>query len=436
VSFDSWLEAMPDAWHSKRLKYAAPTRTARAEGVSGDQTYIGLENIQSWTGKFVASSESIASDEDSVDSSGTSNSFQRGDVLFGKLRPYLAKAFLADRDGICTTELLVLQPQEELEAKYLLYALLRPEFVTLVDSSTFGARMPRANWDFIGNIQIPLPPLKLQRRIADYLDAETTQIDALILEKERMLDLLEEKRAALISQAVTKGLDAGVKMKDSGLEWMGKVPAHWKLERLKFSLSGIEQGWSPQCNNFPALPDSWGVLKVGAVNQWEFNADENKSLPDELEPITEYEIQAGNVLMSRANTTQLVGRASYIREVRPKLLLCDKLYRLQILRNRINPEFLVRFLGTRPGRFEFERDASGSSNSMQNIGQDSVYNLLIILPSLEEQDEIVQHINQSVKRLDIVTREITTSLELLRERRSALITAAVTGQLEIDGVSA
>jgi type I restriction enzyme, S subunit len=362
-----------------------------------------------------------------------------GDVIISTVRTYLkaiAPITNAKDNLVVSTGFAVIRPRKEIfDMSFCKYALREYQFINEVMMRSTGVSYPAINASDIADIRIPLPPLEVQKRIADYLDSETTQIDALILEKERMLELLEEKRAALISQAVTKGLNPSAPMKESGLEWLGKIPEHWKLERLKFSLYGIEQGWSPQCDNYPALPDSWGVLKVGAVNNWEFDADENKALPDNLEPVIEYEIKPGDVLMSRANTTQLVGSISFVREVRPKLLLCDKLYRLKVKTDRMNPEFLVLLLRTRPGRFEFERDASGASNSMQNIGQDSVYNLWTLLPPRDEQEKIVQHVKTSVRRTDKIFRGITTSLELLRERRSALITAAVTGQLEFDKVN-
>jgi len=118
--------------------------------------------------------------------------------------------------------------------------------------------------------------------------------------------------------------------KDSGVEWLGEIPAHWKTKRVKHCLKLIEQGWSPSCENRIAEDDEWGVLKVGCVNGAEFNPDENKALPADLEPCQELEIKPGDVLMSRANTRELLGSTSVIKSVRPRLLLCDKLYRLKV----------------------------------------------------------------------------------------------------------
>ncbi|ATG94481.1 hypothetical protein CQB05_10920 [Paracidovorax citrulli] len=194
--------------------------------------YLGLENIESWTGRIIEV-ESKRDDEPADQSAGLANIFREGDVLFCKLRPYLAKACHAPRDGVGSTELLVMRPSELLEPRFLLYSILTPDFVGAVDASTFGAKMPRANWDFIGSLEVKVPPLEEQRLIANYLDRETAGIDGLIAEKERMLALLEEKRAALISRVVTRGLDPNAPLKPSGQEWLGEIPVHWGLQRLK-----------------------------------------------------------------------------------------------------------------------------------------------------------------------------------------------------------
>jgi type I restriction enzyme, S subunit len=285
--------------------------------------------------------------------------------------------------------------------------------------------------DKFSQMWIWLPPPEKQRQIADYLDRETTKIDALIAAKKRLLELLAEKRKALITHAVTRGLKADVPMQDSGIEFLGDIPAHWNIEHLKYHLFNIEQGWSPQSDNFPADLDEWGVLKVGAVNGWDFNSNENKRIPSELEIPLEYEIRAGDILVSRANTPELVGSASLVKEVRSKLILCDKLYRLIPQGNRLLPEYLVFYLRSSSSRFEFERDASGSSSSMQNISQGTLANLWIPIPPVEEQIQMVAHIKNKlslIEKLETTTRQ---AIALLQERRTSLISAAVTGQLRI-----
>lgn len=277
---------------------------------------------------------------------------------------------------------------------------------------------------------IPLPELDEQRAIADYLDEKTAAVDALIAKRERQVQLLDEGRKAAISERLIVRLGGG-SLVPSEYDWLGPVPDHWTVIRLKFALQSVEQGWSPSCENRPAEEDEWGVMKAGCVNGTDFDQNDNKALPAELEPLTQYEIRAGDVLLSRANTRTLLGSAAYVREVRPKLLLCDKLYRLSPRPGMMDPEFLAHALTTSTARYQFERDATGSSASMQNIGQDTVRNLILPLPPLHEQRAIVAGLERELGHLEQMRRGLISSIEKLREYRQTLISAAVTGQIPI-----
>jgi len=221
-----WLGEVPRHWDVLRLKYSAELVNEKVNGAAGELLYTGLEHIESWTGKR------LITDAAETSSDGQASIHRAGDVLFGKLRPYLAKAYAAESDGVCTGELLVLRPKALLQC-FLRDYLLNLSLISLVDSSTYGAKMPRANWDFIGNLPALVPPHDEQRAIGAFLDRETARIDALIEKKRRQIKLLHEKRVALISRAVTKGLDAGTPMKDSGVEWLREMPWHWDCRKLK-----------------------------------------------------------------------------------------------------------------------------------------------------------------------------------------------------------
>jgi type I restriction enzyme S subunit len=315
------------------------------------------------------------------------------------------------------------------EPRFVFYALQASRDYLLSLSS--GGGQPNLNAEKIGNHEIPCPPAQEQRLICQYLDRQTAKIDALISAKQKLLTLLAEKRRALITHAVTCGINSDASFCTSGVEWLGNIPKHWNVELLKFHLSNIEQGWSPQSYSFPADEDEWGVLKVGAVNGWEFNPNENKCIPEDLEIPFEYEIKAGDILVSRANTTELVGSAALVRQVRPQLLLCDKLYRPRISSDRLLPEFLVFYLRSLAGRFLFERDATGASGSMQNISQEILANLWIPIPPIDEQRSIIGHIrarHADLEKLESATERV---IELLKERRIALISSAVTGKIAI-----
>ena len=170
-------------------------RSEREESHKNNNTNfrIGLENIESKTGKYIPTSE-IVFEEDGI-------KFENGDILFGKLRPYLAKVFLADRGGICVSEFLVLRTKGA-NNHFLKFLMLSPLFIDIVDSSTYGTKMPRANWEFIGNLKIPLPPIEEQKAIAEFLDSEISKIDSIIGKIKKQIELIKEYKNSLINQAV------------------------------------------------------------------------------------------------------------------------------------------------------------------------------------------------------------------------------------------
>ena len=294
-----------------------------------------------------------------------------------------------------------------------------------------GATVESIEHSYLADTIVPIPPLPEQREIAGFLDRETAQIDALVAEQERLLELLKEKRQAVISHAVTRGLNPNAPLKPSGIEWLGDVPAHWKVVKVKHLVQSLEQGWSPQCEGFPAEEDEWGVLKVGCVNGGIFNPAENKLLPPELEADPKLGIAHGDILISRANTRELVGGAAVAKRDYPKLLLCDKLYRLRLRPERGNPDFVSLYLGCSAVRGQIELGATGASASMQNIGQSTILDLQIPTPPLSEQRAIVAHLDAATAQFDALTAAVERALALLQERRTALISAAVTGQIDV-----
>ncbi|MGE0446449.1 MAG: restriction endonuclease subunit S [Vicinamibacterales bacterium] len=314
------------------------------------------------------------------------------------------------------------------------YELLNRAFIDLVDGSTFGSKMPRASWEFVGGMPLCVPPTDEQAAIAAFLDRETAKIDALIAEQERLIQLLTEKRQAVVSLAVTKGLNPKVPTKPSGIEWLGDVPAHWQVEPLKRSVTRLEQGWSPQCESEPAAEGAWGVLKVGCGNADSFNPTEQKALPSDVVPLPQYEVRTGDILMSRGNTLELVGLATFINNVRPLLLLSDLLYRFRPRPERADGEFLVFALRSPNLRHQIEREATGASASMKKIGQGTIRDLVVALPPLDEQLAVVSFIKSRTRALDTLSAEARHVIDLLHERRAALISAAVTGQIDVRGL--
>lgn len=196
-----WLGEVPEHWEVKKVKFLAQLMGRKTDEVAASVRYVGLEHVEAGTGEFVADTGGMQTEAES-----TVNMFEAGCVLFGKLRPYLAKAVVTDTDGVCSSEFLVLRPTD-MSAGYLKRCLLLDSVITTVNASTFGAKMPRADWTFISQLYLPQPPVAEQQAIADYLDAETVRIDELVTHTHAEINLLKELRTATIADAVLGRID-------------------------------------------------------------------------------------------------------------------------------------------------------------------------------------------------------------------------------------
>ena len=435
-----WLDVVPEHWSVARSDGMISTekRQLPPEAFAGQNVlHYSIPVVQLLGTGAVENGDEIASAKQVISAPA---------VLVSRLNPRKATICRAEPHDsyltLASTEFVALKAAGG-DLRFLEYLVCSELFRQRLDSwvQSVTRSHQRAQPEHIYRFWNAWPGPDEQHAIAEFLDGETGRIDSLVAKKRELIDRLMEKRAALISRTVTRGLppdaaraaglDPNPKLKPSGIDWLGSVPERWDVSRLKFCLSRIEQGWSPQCENSPADDDEWGVLKVGAVNNWTFNSFENKRLPDNESPVSEYEISVGDFLVSRANTRQLLGSAALVHSVRPRLLLCDKLYRLVVKRNRLAPEFLLYFLRSVPGHFVLERDATGASDSMQNISQGAIKTLWLPVPPVAEQRAIANYLDREGTKIDFLATKAEEATERLLEYRSALITAAVTGKIDV-----
>lgn len=196
-----WLGDIPEHWEVRKLKYSVKLNSHTAfEKSESIQNKIALENIESKTGRILPLNENPFE--------GTGTIFKKGDVLFGKLRPYLAKVVTPNFEGSCVNELLVLSPnKEDWFSEFLKYRMLAGDFIGIVDNSTYGAKMPRASWNFIGTLKISKPSKKEQKQIVEFIESENKTIDKVISTIEKEIDLVKEYKTVLIAEAVTGKID-------------------------------------------------------------------------------------------------------------------------------------------------------------------------------------------------------------------------------------
>jgi type I restriction enzyme, S subunit len=281
-----------------------------------------------------------------------------------------------------------------------------------------------------------IPSPTEQPAIVRFLNWANGRLARAIRAKQRVIALLNEQKQAIIERAVTRGLDPSVSLKRSRAPWLGDLPKHWEERRLKHCITRVEQGWSPQCDAQPAGDNEWGVLKVGCVNKDSLAEGQNKKLPESLEPDRNLELQDGDILVSRANTRELLGLAALAEKPRPRLIVCDKLFRFRTRREFFNSRFLVLSLRAKPSRAQIESSTNGASTSMQNIGQGVLKNLLVAMPPVTEQDEIVAHIAVATEPSRAAISRLEREIDLLREYRTRLVADVVTGKLDVRAAAA
>ena len=359
---------------------------------------------------------------------------QPRDIAYNKMRAWQGAIGASDFRGIISPAYVVMRLREETSLPRYFHHLYRtPHFAKEAERWSYGitSDMWSLRPEHFKMIYTPQPPPEEQAAMVRFLDYANGRLERAIRAKRKVIALLHEQKHAIIHRAVTRGLDPSVPLKPSGIPWLGDIPKHWEARRLKHGVTPIEQGWSPQCDAQPAGESEWGVLKVGCVNKDTFAATQNKKLPESLQPDPQLETQDGDILVSRANTRELLGLAALAENPRPRLILCDKLFRFRARKECFDPKFLVLALRAKPSRAQIESSTNGASSSMQNIGQGVVKNLWVAMPAVAEQASIVAHISRETEPLTTAITSLEREIELLREYRTRLVADVVTGKLDV-----
>lgn len=421
-----WLGEIPSHWEMIRTKYIFHEVDERSK--LGEETHLSMSQIHG-----LVESSKIDTWRLHSESYAGGKLCRKNDLVLNRLKAHLGVFAYAPLDGIVSPDYTVFRIKEGNEVRFFETLFKTPTFIGELRCFTKG--IVEGFWrlysDDFYKIRIPIPSEEEQVAILRWIKWFDGKINRFIRNKRSLIKLLNEQKQVIINQAITRGLDPSVSLKPSSIPYLRDVPTHWEVCRLKRVITPIEQGWSPQCESQPAELQEWGVLKVGCVNGELFNEKENKKLPDTLTPIPELEIKEGDVLVSRANTRELVGLAALVETVRPKLMLCDKTFRFQVKLDDVSPKYLVLVLRSIPSREQIESEANGASSSMLNIGQDTIWNLWVSLPPLHEQNEILEYISFQISDLNKTINHTQREIELIQEYRTRLISDVVTGKTDV-----
>ena len=385
-----WWEEIPTHWDLKKAKHIFSLVTENVSDSSLPK--IALENIESWTGKYI---------ETDSDFMGEGVEFKKDDILFGKLRPYLAKVYKAEFAGQAVGDIYVFRGNEEQNPEYLKYLLLSYPFISVVDGSTYGAKMPRANWDFISHLVLPCPPKTEQVTIAAFLDHKVGKIDATIAEKEQMIEDLKAYRSAIISEAVTKGLDKNVEMKDSGIEWCREIPKHWNVQKIKF-LSNMLSGTnltSEQILEEGLYPVYGGNGIRGYYN--DFNTEGTRVLVGRQGAL------CGNV--------NLASGKFWATE---HAVVCHPIH-------YYDSDWFSALLET------MNLNQYSQSAAQPGLSVEKIKNLSIPIPPITEQVRIGVFIKKQKELISSSLCELESQIHELKSYKSTLITEAVTGKIDL-----
>lgn len=419
-----WLGKVPEHWEISQLKYLATH-------IGSGKTPSGGAEVYQDSGVLFLRSQNVYEDglrlddavfiTESVDQEMAGSRVQEYDVLLNITGASIGRSCLVPegfRQANVNQHVCIVRAAETSLAKWLSQCLPSLPVQAQIDFFQNGAGREGLNFEQIGNMYVALPLVDDVGEISDALDRETTRIDALITKKSRFIELLREKRQALITHAVTKGLDPNAKMKDSGVEWLGEVPEHWSIQPLK-QLARLDGGAGfpddEQGNKDAPIP----FFKVADLANGLTTA-ENYITPEAAEMLRAKIFPVGTIAFAKVGAALLLNR-----RVLMPLPGCADNNMMVALPQSVSGEWLLSVLRC------FDMAWLVNPGAVPSVNQEQVGNIKIPVPSDEDQASIVACVRSNVTRIDALIGKTERSLELLKERRAALITAATTGQIDL-----
>ena len=413
-----WLGHIPAHWAVRRLKLSVANSTEQTNKRHEHEIYLALEHVESWTGRYSNAGPDVVFDSQV-------KRFRAGDVLFGKLRPYLAKVVRPDRDGVCVGEFLVLRPRDcTMLPDYLKWLLRTKPVINAINASTYGTKMPRTNWQFIGGMKQPLPPLPEQEAIARYLDYVERRIRRYIDAKQKLVGLLEELKQATIYEAVTRGLDPDVPLKPSGVEWLGHIPAHWKVLPNRVLFNEVTERDHPEEQMLSV------TIAKGVICQKELLANSSKKDSSNLDKSAYKLVHPGDIVYNKMRAWQgAVGVSEYQGIVSPA-------YVVQRPRAGVHSRYVHYLLRTAAFAKEAEQRSYGIASDMWSLRPKHFKIIYGCLPPLPEQEAIAEYLDKEITNIDTALNNTRREIELLQEYRTVLIADVVSGKVDVRDVAA
>ncbi|QIZ62235.1 restriction endonuclease subunit S [Acinetobacter indicus] len=418
-----FLGEIPEHWIVSKVKYLAPFQVGWTPPTKNDSNFIGDNlwvNISDLKGKVINNTVKQISDKAALEAS--MDITPKGSLMYS-FKLSVGNVSFAGCDMYTNEAIASFLHSAKLPLSYLYYAL--PKFV-IENASTniYGANI--LNQELIRNALLVKIPYIEAEKIANFLDHETAKIDHLIEKQQQLIELLKEKRQAVISHAVTKGLNPNVKMKDSGVEWLGKVPEHWQLVPLKY-LCTFSGGGTPTKDNLSYWTDG-NIPWVSPKDMKTFWISKTQDY------ITEKAVKESSTNTVEQNSLLMVVRSGILQRTIPIAINTVPVTMNQDMKalkfgKRVLVEYIANLIHGNTVQLLLEWSKEGAT--VESIEHEYLANSLIPVPSLKEQEEITQVIAKKMKVYAELTEKAELQITLLQERRTTLISAAVTGKIDV-----
>lgn len=311
--------------------------------------------------------------------------------------------------------------------RYIYYSMLADYFQTSVQLSWSQGTQPNIGMGVIENLHLTYPELTVQHKVVSFLDHETAKIDNLIEKQQQLIELLKEKRQAVISHAVTQGLNPDVPMKDSGVEWLGKVPKHWTIAQLKFNTLEMQTGpFGSQLHAEDYVVDGIPLINPAHMNAGMIIPDPKVTVDEATqERLERHKLSEGEIIFSRRGE---LGRCAVVKK-NNEGWLCGTGSLKAKLTKKIIPDYAYTLISSEGVVSELTLESKGST--MANLNTETLGRIRLPVPPISEQEAILDYIKIISDKYDYLIRSADTAIRLMQERRTALISAAVTGKIDI-----
>lgn len=395
-------------WQTYRIKDATKFISEKANDCS--LPYIALDNIVSWDGVYIPSDST---------SDGNSNACKKGDVLFGKLRPYLAKGFIPTQDSICSPEFIVLRPNYLINNKFLLYFLLSYLFINYIKNQVAGVKMPRTNALQIGRASLSLPPIVEQEAIVAYLDMECEKIGKGISLLERKADCYRRLKRSLINQAVIRGINPDVTMKPSGIPWIESIPEHWDIKRGKSILQEINRDVRSEDGIVTCFRDGEVTLRTNR---------RITGFTESEKEIGYHGVRVGDLVIHQMDAfAGAIGISDSDGKCSPICIVCRPLNE-----GEINLKYYCLLFRVMAHRGFIQSLAKGIRERTTDFRYKTLVMLHFPVPPYTEQQKIVAYLDDKCSKIDTIIKKIESKIEHQKKLKRSLINEVVTGQRAIN----